>query len=117
VWETPNVPTWTPRRGRVVDRRRRGYRRWAERRARLVANMDHVPSDAENELLDLLTDRLVEADIRRAERTMGITELDQYRAGTNSEVRRLMITLGLVGKDAADESAGDLSVMLNGKST
>ena len=54
------VPRKWPRyRPRAVDKRTRADRIWAERRAALVEAMGQTPSAAEDELLDVLTDRLI----------------------------------------------------------
>ena len=95
-------PRWRPR---MVDKRTRAYRRWAERRARLVKSMGRVPNEVENELLDLLTDRLLDADARRGARHRG-RPIDHDDSRVASEIRRMMVTLGLVGGASESEAEG-----------
>jgi hypothetical protein len=104
---------WSRRRHRGVDRRTRSFKAWARHRARLVAAMTHKPTTAEEAILDVLADRLVTADIRRAEIATGIAP-EEPKAGTG-EIRRLMGVLGLLGDKGEGDQAGTLSNLMNGE--
>src|SRR5262245_44572222 len=79
--------TLSPRRRRAVDRRTLAYKEWAKRRAALAAQLKRVPTPDENELLDLWTDLVVDADLRRARLQAG-HEADraELRAATHAIV-------------------------------
>jgi hypothetical protein len=86
---------WSRDRDRVIDRRRRPYKVWARRRAKEAARLGRVPSDGDPRL-DMLTDLLLEADLRRAGHKPG----DPGELA--SEIRRLMTALDLRGNGAAE---------------
>ena len=96
---------WPRYRPRAVDKRTRAYRIWAERRARLVRDLGRAPTEPENALLDLLADRLIDADVRRDARQRG-SPVDHDDSRVASEIRRLMIALGLIGKSSPGGSGG-----------
>jgi hypothetical protein len=98
-WSTEDIraPLYSRVRRRMVDRRRRGFKVWARRRAALVKEMGREPTVAESELLDVLTDRLIAQDLRRAQLQIEEVVRDEQDArGAISEIRRLMMALGLV---------------------
>jgi hypothetical protein len=105
-------------RDRAVDRRTRAYKAWAKHRAQLVESMKRQPTPAEEFLLDALADRLLDADLRRADLARGVLHKEADLRGAAGEIRRAMMSLGIVPRvnDGARLPAGDLSVMLNGKS-
>jgi hypothetical protein len=106
---------WSRRRRRMIDRRTRPHKIWAERRARLVEELGHEPSYAEGQLLDTLCDRLQAQDIIRAERAKGIEPHGYHAHSIASEIRRLMRDLGLVGRKGGTADEG-LATVLNGHS-
>ena len=105
---TPEVP-WSRARRRAVDRRTRAYKLWATRRRALVAEMGRTPTMGESALLDMLCDRLQDADIMRAERHQGIRHSENDARGAAAEIRRLMRDLGLTGRGADERSNGEFN--------
>jgi hypothetical protein len=99
-WTSEDIKTarnyWSRRRTRSIDRRTRRYKLWIERRGGLVKALGRAPNVAEDELLDALTDRLIALDIRRAEQAAGVAHDEQESRSAVSEIRRLMMSLGLV---------------------
>jgi hypothetical protein len=97
---------WTRDRTRGMDKRTRGYKKWAERRAAFAARLGREPSVTENELLDALADVAIERDLLRSRRQAGKRVSVITMRAMTSESRRLMMALGLAARVAVPEQSG-----------
>lgn len=96
---------WSRDRTRGMDRRTRGYKHWAKRRAAFARELGHEPSPIEAEMLDALADVAIERDLLRARRHAGERIDPATVHALTGELRRLRVALGLA--DGGAESAVD----------
>jgi hypothetical protein len=103
---------WTRDRTRGMDRRTRGYRHWAARRAGFAASLGRQPTADESELLDALADVAIERDLLRARRHAGERIDPATVHALTGELRRLRRALGLEDGNGAADSTPHLADIL-----
>jgi hypothetical protein len=90
---------WTRYRRRGVDRRTRAARRWAAIRAGYVERLNREPTADDDDLLDLLSDLMLEIEVHRARRTDGRRVGARTAVELVTEARRIRMALG-IGSEA-----------------